>query len=102
MSCLINCEITHSTFGVTGNKWRLAAKATCTTMASSLSGGLVAIVMSYISSGGKVEILATINGVLGALVGVTGKLPLLIVDIKQTKLNFLTGHNKLLSIEYSG
>ena len=62
-----------STFGVTGNKWRLAAKATCTTMASSFTGGIVAIVMSYYQSGGKVEVLATINGVLGALVGVTGK-----------------------------
>ena len=58
---------------MTGNKWRLAAKATCTTMASSFTGGIVAIVMSYYQSGGKVEVLATINGVLGALVGVTGK-----------------------------
>ena len=62
-----------STFGVTGNKWRLAAKSTCTTMASSFTGGIVAILMSYYQSGGKVEVLATINGVLGALVGVTGK-----------------------------
>ena len=54
-----------STFGVIGNKWRLAAKATCTTMAASLAGGAVAIVMSYFQSGGKVEVLATINGVLG-------------------------------------
>ena len=42
-------------------------------MASSFTGGIVAIVMSYYQSGGKVEVLATINGVLGALVGVTGK-----------------------------
>lgn len=34
----------------------------------------MAIVMSYISTGGKVEVLATINGVLGALVGVTGNM----------------------------
>ena len=57
---------------MTGNKWRLAAKSTCTTMASSFTGGIVAIGMSYYQSGGKVEVLATINGVLGALVGVTG------------------------------
>ena len=54
-------------------KWRLAAKAACTTMASTFSGGCVAITYSMIASGGKVEVLATINGVLGALVGVTGR-----------------------------
>ena len=53
-------------------KWRLAAKSACTTMASTFSGGCVAITYSMIASGGKVEVLATINGVLGALVGVTG------------------------------
>ena len=70
---------------MTGNKWRLAAKSTCTTMASSFTGGIVAIGMSYYQSGGKVEVLATINGVLGALVGVTGK----------SRCNFL--HLRLLS-----
>jgi ammonia channel protein AmtB len=64
----------YSTFGVTGNKWRLAAKSTCTTMAASFAGGLVAIVMSYYTTGGKVEVLATINGVLGALVGITASM----------------------------
>ena len=54
-------------------KWRLAAKSACTTMASTFSGGCVAITYSMIASGGKVEVLATINGVLGALVGVTGR-----------------------------
>ena len=64
----------YSTFGVTGNKWRLAAKSTCTTMSASFAGGLVAIVMSYFSTGGKVEVLATINGVLGSLVGITASM----------------------------
>ena len=40
-------------------------------MTASLAGGIVAITMSYVQSGGKVEVLATINGVLGALVGIT-------------------------------
>lgn len=40
-------------------------------MSASFAGGAVAIVMSYISSGGKIEVLATINGVLGSLVGIT-------------------------------
>ncbi|CAB4061274.1 amt [Lepeophtheirus salmonis] len=60
-----------STFGVTGNKWRLAAKATCTTMASSFAGGLVALVMSFIIHKRKIDVMSTINGILGSLVGVT-------------------------------
>lgn len=56
---------------MTGNKWRLAAKATVTTMISSLGGGFVALVMSFVQFDRKIEVLATINGVLGALVGVT-------------------------------
>ena len=62
----------HSTFGVVGNKWRLAAKAACTTMSATFSGGFIAIIYSFINTGGKVEVLAAINGVLGALVGITG------------------------------
>ena len=62
-----------STFGVTGNKWRLAAKATCTTMLASMAGGIVSLIMSYIQYDGKIEVLATINGVLGALVSITGE-----------------------------
>ncbi len=61
-----------STFGVTGNKWRLSARATVTTMASSFGGGLVALITSFVQHKGKIDVLATINGVLGALVGITG------------------------------
>ena len=43
-------------------------------MSASFAGGLVAIVMSYFSTGGKVEVLATINGVLGSLVGITASM----------------------------
>ena len=43
-------------------------------MAASFAGGCVAIVMSYYTTGGKVEVLATINGVLGALVGITASM----------------------------
>ena len=56
---------------MTGNKWRLAAKAAGTTMTASFGGGLVALVMSYVQFDGKIEVLATINGVLGALVSIT-------------------------------
>ena len=70
--CVICFLPFHSTFGVTGNKWRLAAKATVTTMTASFGGGLVALIWSLIQTRGKVEVLAAINGVLGALVGITG------------------------------
>lgn len=48
-------------------------------MLASLGGGLTALVMSYIQYDGKIEVLATINGVLGALVGVTGKANLYVI-----------------------
>ena len=51
----------------------LVFQATVTTMTASFGGGLVSIVLSYFQSGGKIEVLAAINGVLGSLVGVTGK-----------------------------
>lgn len=61
-----------STFGVTGHKWRYAARAACTTTISSFGGGMISLAMSYIQSpSGKVDVLASINGVLGSLVGIT-------------------------------
>ena len=60
-----------STFGVVGNKWHLAAKATCNTMSSSFAGGTVATLMSYILIDGKFEVPITINGILGSLVAIS-------------------------------
>ena len=47
-------------------------QATITTMVSSFGGGIFTLVMSYYQHDGKIDVLAMINGVLGALVGVTG------------------------------
>ena len=58
---------------MTGNQWRFAAKATCTSMTASFGGGLVALIMSYYQTSGKIDVLSSVNGVLGALVGITGK-----------------------------
>ena len=69
----IYSRIYKSTFGVTGNQWRYAAKATVTTMVSSFGGGLVSLVMSFFTFDGKIDVLACVNGVLGALVGITGE-----------------------------
>jgi hypothetical protein len=41
-------------------------------MVSSFGGGLFSLFMSYFQFGGKIDVLAVINGVLGALVSVTG------------------------------
>ena len=64
--------IHSSTFAVTGNQWRYAAKATCTTMVASFGGGLVSLVYSFYQTSGKIDVLMSVNGVLGALVGITG------------------------------
>ena len=61
-----------STFGVTSNKWQLSARACCTTLMASVSGGLVAMVQSYFMNNKKQDVLTVVNGILGALVGVTG------------------------------
>ena len=50
----------------------MAAKAACTTLISSFSGGIVAIFYSFYATNGKLDILMLINGILGGLVGVTG------------------------------
>ena len=59
-----------STFGVTGHQWRLAAKAAGQTMVATFGGGMVAIAVSYVQTG-KIEVRASINGILGALVSIT-------------------------------
>ena len=61
-----------STFGVTHNKWQLSARACCTTLLASVAGGWVAIVQSYFMNNKKQDVLTVVNGILGALVGVTG------------------------------
>ena len=58
--------------GISGTRWILAAKSTCTTLISSFGGGIFAIFYSFYMTGGKLDILMLINGILGALVGVTG------------------------------
>ena len=59
-----------STFGVTGNQWRLAAKAAGQTMVATFGGGMVSIVISYLRSG-KIEVMASISGILGSLASIS-------------------------------
>ena len=41
-------------------------------MVASFGGGLVSLVYSFYQTNGKVDVLMSVNGVLGALVGITG------------------------------
>jgi Amt family ammonium transporter len=59
--------------GITGRLWILAAKAAVTTLISSFAGGIFAVFYSLYATGGKIDVLMVINGILGALVAVTGE-----------------------------
>jgi hypothetical protein len=61
-------------------------------MVSSFGGGLLSLVISYFQHGKKIDVMAVINGVLGALVSVTGRVARFFVTqytktgVKYTKL----------------
>ncbi|KAL7287899.1 hypothetical protein TKK_0017962 [Trichogramma kaykai] len=60
-----------STYGVSGQRWKYAARAAVTTVLASMGGGLVGLGFSLNNPKG-IDILSQINGILGALVAVTG------------------------------
>ncbi|KAK6179626.1 hypothetical protein SNE40_011941 [Patella caerulea] len=60
-----------STFGISGGKWKLAAKAAVTTLISSFAGGMVGILLSVIIYKKKYSVEYMINSILGALVAIT-------------------------------
>ncbi|XP_046595104.1 putative ammonium transporter 3 isoform X1 [Neodiprion lecontei] len=60
-----------STYGVSGDRWKYAARAAVSTMMGSIGGGLIGFGFSLMGSNG-IDILSQINGILGALVAVTG------------------------------
>ncbi|XP_062580076.1 putative ammonium transporter 3 [Saccostrea cucullata] len=60
-----------STFGISGLKWKLAARSAVTTALSSVAGGIVGIMTSYIFKNRRFDVVYTINGILGSLVGIT-------------------------------
>ncbi|XP_072049661.1 putative ammonium transporter 2 [Amphiura filiformis] len=59
-----------STYGITNNKWILAARSAVTTITSSVGGGIAGITLSYLTKQRKVDVTYMINGVLGALVSI--------------------------------
>ncbi|XP_069137863.1 putative ammonium transporter 3 [Argopecten irradians] len=60
-----------STFGISGVKWILAARSAVSTITASVAGGSVGLTLSYLMKQRRFEISYLINGVLGALVGIT-------------------------------
>ena len=61
-----------STYGVSGEKWQYAARAAVSTMMASIGGGLMGLIFSLSNPGKGIDILSQINGILGALVAITG------------------------------
>lgn len=62
-----------STYGVTGARWQYAARAAVSTMMGSMGGGLIGLGFSLTNPNG-IDILSQINGILGALVAITGNI----------------------------
>jgi ammonium transporter, Amt family len=62
-----------STYGLQNGKWEYAARSCFMTMLASFGGGSYAILHSFAKNKGKLDPSDIINGVLGALVGITGK-----------------------------
>ncbi|XP_022103032.1 putative ammonium transporter 2 isoform X2 [Acanthaster planci] len=61
-----------STQGITKDKWALAARSAVATICSSMAGGIGGITLSYLTKRRKFDIGYLIDGVLGALVSITG------------------------------
>ncbi|XP_019929609.3 putative ammonium transporter 3 [Magallana gigas] len=61
-----------STFGISGGKWKLAAKSAVVTLNGSIGGGAMGILISCIRFKGKYDISYIVNSVLGSLVSITG------------------------------
>ncbi|CAG0892390.1 unnamed protein product, partial [Cyprideis torosa] len=65
-----------STFGISGNKWKFASRASVTTILSSMGGGFTAMVISVIRQPGLYSINVLISGILASLVAITAACPL--------------------------
>lgn len=62
-----------STYGLSGSKWEYAARSAFMTILSSFGGGMYALGHSMMKHKGKLDPSDLINGILGALVGITGE-----------------------------
>ena len=62
-----------SIFGVSGDKWKYAARSAIVTLNASVGGGVLALAYSFIFFK-RVDVLTLINGILASLVAITGDL----------------------------
>lgn len=76
-----------STGGVTGERWKYAARAAVSTMIASMGGGLIGLGFSLTNPNG-IDILSQINGILGALVAITGTYIFNLINIYVTRKTF--------------
>ncbi|CAN8013920.1 unnamed protein product, partial [Ixodes persulcatus] len=60
-----------STFGVSGHKWKYAARSAIVTINSSVGGGITALIFSYAVHHRKFSVIKLINGILASLVAIT-------------------------------
>ncbi|XP_064472426.1 putative ammonium transporter 3 [Ornithodoros turicata] len=60
-----------STFGVSGHKWKYAARSAIVTINSSVGGGITALIVSYFANRKKFSVIRLINGILASLVAIT-------------------------------
>lgn len=72
----------YSTMGVSGCKWHYTAKAAVMTLLGSFGGGFMGLAFTLLRNKGNVEVIDLINGVLGALVSITGKFTCLPTDLR--------------------
>ena len=84
-------------FFLQSRKWILAAKSVVTTMVSSFAGCVFATFHSLYETDGKVDILMVINGILGALVGITASCAL-VTTVHAGKKN-VKCHSRLIRYE---
>lgn len=56
-----------SSYGITGDRWAMAARAGTSTLFASISSGFVAIIFSMIKHKGKVSVLEVVSGCVTGL-----------------------------------
>lgn len=61
-----------STYGLSDSKWIYSARAAVMTMLASFGGGIFSLLFSLFKNEGLLDVIDVINGILGALVSVTG------------------------------
>nr|XP_053627950.1 putative ammonium transporter 3 [Cherax quadricarinatus] len=59
-----------STFGITGDKWKYAARTAVVTIQSSIGGGLAGMSLTWYKNH-RLEVADVVNSILGALVSIT-------------------------------